>query len=230
MPIEERDLKRWLNKIWYEIVRDVLFLTFAPLFRVRGFGVKNIPRKGPVIFLSNHQSFLDPIFCQVPVWRHMHYMARDSLFKHKVFGPLLKSIYAIPIRRGSGDLAAMRKIIAALKQNAAVCLFPEGTRTKDGKIADIQPGFALLARKTGAMVVPVVIDGAFECWPRDRKFPSLGKVRVSYGEAIDAEQIACIGDKKFAAQITKTLRQMQTELRKRFGKSVYDYNDTSMGD
>lgn len=223
-------MKRLLNTIWYEAIRDILFLIFVPLFRMRGFGRKNVPRKGPVIFLSNHQSFFDPIFCQLLVKRHMHYMARDSLFKSRVFGPLLKSVYAIPIRRGSGDLAAMRKIIAALKANGTVCLFPEGTRTEDGRISEIQPGFGLLTRKTGAKVVPVVIDGAFECWPRDKKFPSLGKIRVSYGEAIDADQIARIGDKEFASEITETLRQMQSDLRKGAGKAVYDYNDTSGGD
>ena len=214
-----------VNTIVYELIRDILFLTFVPFFRMRGYGLKNVPSKGPVIFLSNHQSFFDPIFCQLLVRRHMHYVARDSLFKNKVFGSILKYVHAIPIRRGAADLGAMRKIIGKLKENTTVCLFPEGTRSVDGKISEIKPGFSLLTRKTGAMVVPVVIDGAFECWPRDKKWPSPGKIRVSYGEAISADEITEMGDKAFSVLLTKKIRQMQDELRKVGGKDLYDYSN-----
>ncbi len=222
--------KFWFNKIVYEMIRDFLLVTFVILFRMRGYGLKNVPSKGPVIFLSNHQSFFDPIFCQILVWRHMYYVARDSLFKYKFVGSFLKFVYAIPIRQGEGDLGAMRKIIGKLKENATVCLFPEGSRTRDGKIAKVQPGFTLLTRKTGASVVPVVIDGAFECWPRDKKWPSIGKVRISYGEAITADAIAEMGDKAFSALLTAKLRQMQNKLREAGGKEVYVYDDVSDGE
>ena len=155
----------------------------------------------------------------------MYYVARDSLFKYKFVGSFLKFVYAIPIRRGAADIGAMRKIIGKLKENATVCLFPEGSRTYDGKIAKVQPGFTLLTRKTGASVVPVVIDGAFECWPRSKKWPSLGKVRVSYGEAITAEEIAEMGDKAFSVLLTNKMRQMQDELRKVGGKEAYIYSE-----
>ena len=214
-----------VNTIVYEIIRDILFVTFVPFFRLRGYGVKNVPSNGPVIFLSNHQSFFDPIFCQVLVRRHMYYVARDSLFKNKVLGSFIKYVHAISIRRGTADIGAMRSIIGVLKKNRTVCLFPEGTRSVDGKISQIKPGFSLLTRKTGAMVVPVVIDGAFECWPRDKKWPSLGKVRVSYGEAISAEEIAEMGDKAFSVFLTKKMRQMQDELRKAGGKEAYIYSE-----
>lgn len=223
-------VKYWFNKIIYELIRDILFITFWPCFRMRWYGIKNVPSKGPVIFLSNHQSFFDPIFCQIRVKRHMHYVGRDSLFKNKIFGPILKFVYAIPIKQGEGDLSAMRKIIDKLKKNATVCLFPEGSRTFDGKITETKPGFTLLTRKTGASIVPVVIDGAFECWPRDKKWPSPGKVRVSYGEAITAEEIAEIGDKAFSVLLTKKMRSMQDELRRIGGKELYEYDEVCDGD
>lgn len=222
--------KDLVNKIVFEIVRDILFVTIVPFFRLRRYDVKNIPSKGPVILLSNHQSFLDPIFCQMLVFRHMHYVARDSLFKNKVLGSFIKYIHAIPIRRGEADIRAMRKIIGILKKNRTVCLFPEGTRSVDGKISEIKPGFSLLTRKTGASVVPVVIDGAFECWPRDKKWPSLGKVRVSFGKAISAEEIAEMGDKAFSVLLTKKMRQMQDELRRIGSKELYSYDDISEDD
>lgn len=218
-------IKYWFNKIVYELIRDFLLITFVILFRLRGYGLKNVPSKGPVIFLSNHQSFFDPIFCQILVWRHMYYVARDSLFKYKFVGSFLKFVYAIPIRQGQGDLAAMRMIIGKLKENATVCLFPEGSRTYDGTIAEVQPGFTLLTRKTGASVVPVVIDGAFECWPRSKKWPSIGKVRISYGQAITAEEITEMGDKAFSVFLTKKMRQMQDEVRKIGGKEPFVYSN-----
>jgi 1-acyl-sn-glycerol-3-phosphate acyltransferase len=104
---------------------------------------------------------------------------------------------------------------------------PEGTRTVDGRIADIKPGFGLLSRRSGAKVVPVVIDGAFECWPRHKKFPSIGKVTVSYGELITPELVRELGDKEFARVITGRLRQMQNELRIKSGKEPFDYSQSA---
>jgi 1-acyl-sn-glycerol-3-phosphate acyltransferase len=180
-----------------------------------------------LLVLSNHQSFLDPIFGHALIWQRFHFVARDSLFKNKFFGAVLRSVNAIPIKRDAADLSTVRKIISKLNQGLAVCLYPEGTRTSDGRIADIKPGFGLLSRRSGAKIVPVVIDGAFECWPRHKKFPSIGKVAVSYGEPISPEQVRELGDEELARVLTGQLRGMQSDLRIKSGKEPFDYSQAT---
>jgi len=139
-------------------------------------------------------------------------------------GSLLKKIYAIPIKRGQADLASMRRIMEVLKNGGAVCLFPEGTRTSDGRIQDVKAGFSLLSRKTGAKVVPAVVDGAFECWPRHKKIPSLiGKIGISYGEPILPEDIKGLTDDEFAQIVKGRLIELQHECRKKLKREPYDY-------
>ncbi|MHC5060673.1 MAG: lysophospholipid acyltransferase family protein [Planctomycetota bacterium] len=217
-------IKELVLRLWYHIARILCAIVICLPYRVRVYGRKNIPETGPVLVLSNHQSFLDPIFGQGMIGRRFLFLARDSLFKNRFFGALLRSISAIPIKRGQSDMATIKKVISELKGGRSVCLYPEGTRTPDGKIADMKPGVALLSRRSGASVVPSVIDGAFECWPRYKKFPSLGKVSVSYGEPIESGKVKELGDEKFAELLTVRLRDMQNELRAKTGRQPFDYS------
>lgn len=197
-------------------------------FRWRCYGLENIPREGSFLLVSNHQSFLDPIFCGSVPKRHFCFMARDTLFENWFFGPLIRSVYAIPVKREQGDLAAMRKVIEVLKQGDGVCLFPEGTRTEDGKILPFKSGLGLLCRRGNAAIVPVVIDGAFECWPRTQKLFKAGMpVRVHYGKAISANEAKEMGDEKLASYLTQTLREMQNKSRIEQGKEPFNYDEES---
>ena len=216
--------RKWRHLIWYEFVRSFLRVVFFPLFRISARGRKNVPRKGPVLLLSNHQSFFDPMFCQLPINRHMHYVARSNLFDIKFFGALISTFNTIPIKQGEADISAMKKIIKVLKKGAIVCLYPEGSRTSDGKIAEIKPGFGLLSRRSKASVVPVVIDGAYECWPRQNKWPRIGKVYVEYGESFSPDEIKKLGDEEFSRILNDRLRTMQNEMRVKHGKEPYNYN------
>jgi 1-acyl-sn-glycerol-3-phosphate acyltransferase len=121
-------------------------------------------------------------------------------------------------------VGALKKVIAALKDGKAVCLFPEGTRTRDGRIAEIKGGFSLLSRRSKAIVVPVVIEGAFECWPRDRKFPKLGKIYIKYGEGFTPEKIKELGDEEFSKVFNKRIHAMQNELRVKLKMEPFDYD------
>jgi len=192
-------------------------------FRVRSYGRENIPAKGPFLIISNHQSYLDPMLCGCPIKRQVGFLARESLFKHWFFGRIIHSVGAIPVKLGEADISAMRKVIDVLKAGRGVCLYPEGTRTTDGRITPFKPGFGLLCRRGKAAVVPVVIDGAFECWPRHKKLFSPGRIVVCYGKAISAEQAKQMGDEKLARVLTDTLHRMQTTIRIKHGKQPYDY-------
>jgi len=216
-------LKEKLKAAWYWYMRWVCKFFCILFFRVRSSGRDNVPKKGAFVLVSNHQSYLDPIFCIGPLKRPSSCLARDSLFTNWFFGPLIASMNAIPVKLGEADMSAMRKALGKLKKGEGVGLFPEGTRTHDGKISPLKPGIGLLCRRGGAVVVPVVIDGAFECWPRHKKLFSPGSISVCYGKAITAEQAKKMGDKKLAEVLTDTMRQMQTKIRVKQGKKPYDY-------
>lgn len=206
----------WLG-CWACRVLCILF------FRLRFEGLDNVPDKGPVVLISNHQSFLDPLFCGVGLKRQLHFMARDTLFTNRFFGAILSSVKAVPVKRGRADLSAIKKIIAALNAGGAACLFPEGTRTTDGRIADFKPGFGLVCRKSNAPIVPVLIDGAFERWPKGERIFSPGPVVVCYGKAITGRALFNTDDKTLATKLTNILRSMQNDCRLRHGKQPYIY-------
>ncbi|MHC4632817.1 MAG: lysophospholipid acyltransferase family protein [Planctomycetota bacterium] len=220
---ERKVLKEELKARWFWLARWICKVFCILFFRVRTYGRENIPAKGAFILVSNHQSYLDPIFCVGPLKRPSSFLARDSLFSNWFFGPLISSVNAIPVKLGKADISAMRKVIGKLKEGQGVCLFPEGTRTYDGKIAPLKPGIGFLCRRGKATVVPVVIDGAFECWPRHKKIFSPGSILICYGKVITAEQVKNMGDEKLAEVLTDTLRRMQNECRQKAGKKPYDY-------
>ena len=191
---------------------------------MRFIGLENVPSAGPYILAVNHQSFLDPFLAGIALKRQLAFMARDSLFKRKILELMLNSVKAIPVRRGQADLASIKAIIARLKQGDGVCLFPEATRTTDGRISPFKGGFSLLSRRGNAPVVPVLIDGAFECWPRHRKlFKAGSKITVTYGQPISVEKITGMEDEDFAVMLTNTLRQMQSQTRTAEGKQPFNY-------
>jgi len=191
---------------------------------MRVYGRENVPDKGAFVLVGNHQSFLDPVFCGIPLKRPLYFLARDSLFANRFFGRLISSVNTIPVRQGKADFSAMKVVIGKLKEGSGVCLFPEGTRTRDGKITPFKPGFGLLCRRGEAAVVPVLIDGAFECWPRHKKiFSPGGHITICYGKALTARQVKDMSDKELAEALTNTLCRMQTKSRIKHGKKPYSY-------
>lgn len=218
-------LRTMINTAWYHVARSLCGLFVIVCFGFKVYNRHNVPTKGAFLLLSNHQSFLDPIFCAGLLPMRMCYMARDTLFTNWFFGPLIRSVNAIPIKRGQADLAAMKTIIDRLKSGLPVTLFPEGTRTTDGRISRVKPGVAMLSRRAKVPVVPMVIEGAFEAWPRNKKIFELGrKVVAYYGRPIPAETIKEMGDEAFAEYLTQTLWKLQNEVRVKLGKPPFDYS------
>ena len=210
---------------WFWLARWICRVFCILFFRLHAYGRENVPDKGAFVLVGNHQSYLDPIFCGVPLRRHLWFLARDTLWKNRFFGRLIASVNTIPVKRAKADLSAMKKIIGKLKEGNGVCLFPEGTRTSNGKIATFKPGLGLLCRRSEAAVVPVMVDGAFECWPRHKKIFSRGSIVVCYGKAISAEQVKKMNDRELAGNLTDTLRRMQNDCRIKQGKKPYSYSE-----
>ena len=213
-----------LRTRWFWFARWVCRVFCILFFRLHISGRENIPKRGGFILVGNHQSYLDPIFVGGPLKRHLYFLTRDDLFDNRLFGLLLSSVNTIPVKREQADLAAMKTVINKLKEGHGVCLFPEGARCSDGKIAPFKKGFVLLARRAEAAIVPAVVDGAFECWPRHKKIFSFGAtIVVNYGKAISSEQIKKMSDKDLSKNLTDTLRQMQNDCRIKQGKEAYLY-------
>jgi 1-acyl-sn-glycerol-3-phosphate acyltransferase len=209
---------------WFRLARWFCKVFCNLFFHLRVYGRENVPEQGAFVLVGNHQSFLDPVLCGIPLKRPLFFLARDTLFTNRFFGWLISSVHTIPVRRGKADLSAVRTIIGRLKAGSGVCLFPEATRTSDGKITPFKPGFGLLCRRGEAAVVPVVIDGAFECWPRHKKIFSPGsEIVICYGKPITAEQVKELDDRELAENLTDTLRQMQNDCRVKHGKEPLKY-------
>ena len=220
-----KQIKREINYVWYALWRAGCRGFCRVLFKPKAYNLQYVPEKGGFLLLSNHQSFLDPMINANPLRRQCCFAARSTLFKIPVFGRLVHSFNAIPIKRGEADLTAMRMFLEKLKDGYGLVLYPEGTRTQDGKIAEIKPGFGLLARKANVPIIPSVIDGAYECWPKQKKLFSSGEIYVTYGQPIPAQKVAELGDREFAKYLTKILRDMQAELRSRVGRKPFEYQD-----
>ncbi len=212
-----------IRRLWYEIGRFLAVGVVRLMYRVKVYGKEHIPREGAALVLSNHQSFFDPMLCQGWCGRPFYFVPRDTLFVG-FLGWIIDSYYTIPINQDKPGLASMKTIIDVLKRGHIVCLYPEGSRTFDGKIDDIKPGFSLLVRRSGAVVVPMVIDGIFERWPRTQKFPTPGgTVGVIYGEPIAAERIKELGEEAFIAEFNQIMHTLHNDLRQKMGKEPFDY-------
>ena len=144
---------------WFRFARWCCKVFCNLFFRIQVYGRENVPDEGAFVLVGNHQSYLDPVFCGIPLKRPLYFLARDSLWKSKFFGWLISSVNTIPVRQGKADLSAMKKVIGKLREGSGVCLFPEGTRTNDGKIASFKSGFGLLCRRSEAAVCRYWLTG-----------------------------------------------------------------------
>jgi 1-acyl-sn-glycerol-3-phosphate acyltransferase len=155
------------------------------LFGYRTEGAEKVPEKGPVILAANHLSVLDPIAIGAGIKRPVSFLARADVFRLPVLSWLLPRLYAIPVERGTGDLSAIKGAIRALERGMAFGIFPEGTRSRSGRLQPFKTGVAAIAFRTGSPVVPVAVVGSEKAWPVGRKLFRLRRpIRVVYGEPI----------------------------------------------
>ncbi len=211
--------RKWAELAWYETARRACALVGATGFRLSVRGREHIPLSGPVIFASNHQSFLDPAFCGVATgWRPSRPMARESLFRIVPLGTLLRTLGTVPVNMEGGAVAALRSAMAELDAGRAVTLFPEGTRSRDGELGEFRPGLALLVRRCRAPVVPLAIDGSFDAWPRHRRLPRLGvPVVVEIGAPITAgvDESGAIQAANIVEEVHSAVRDLLAQARAR---------------
>jgi 1-acyl-sn-glycerol-3-phosphate acyltransferase len=159
----------------------------AMWFRGEVVGTENFPREGPFLIASNHASHLDPPLVGSQISKQMRFFARKSLWNNQLFAWWLDQVETIPVERDTGDIGAIKRVLQALKEDRAVVLFPEGTRSPDGRLQKPKAGVGLMACKTGVPVVPCRVYDSFEAFGKGRRFPRFGSpVTIVFGAPIPA--------------------------------------------
>lgn len=153
--------------------------------RLRVEGAHHVPEDGGVLLASTHQSHADSVAIGVAVTRPVHFLGDLRLTAWPVLGPLLPRLGMVPLRRGSADTAAIQVLTDLLEDGAAVAVYPEGSRSRDGRVHRLRSGVARLAAATQVPVVPTAVVGIFEVWPINQR-PRLrgGRVTVRFGPPV----------------------------------------------
>jgi len=196
------------------------FLTFTWVvffYRFRTWHADRAPRTGPLLIVSNHQSFLDPLLVGAAM-RHRPFfsMARSTLFVNPIFARLIRLMNAFPVERGTADTGALRHGLKLLGEGQAMLIFPEGTRCTDGTTQNFSPGLMLLVKRGAPAILPIAIDGAFEAWPKGQKLPSLfGHIGIMVGEPIASEELAKLPTDEAMKLLRDRVESMRVELRRK---------------
>lgn len=157
----------------YRFFRILLRILFRILYRVKIEGREHIPKQGPVILCSNHTSLIDPPMIGAPLDRQVRYMAKAELFDIPLFGKMLLTLGAFPIKRGGVSKESIKLTLQILRQGGMLCIFPEGTRS--ARMSEGKKGAATFALKAGATVIPAAIIGNYRPFRR---------MKVIYGPAV----------------------------------------------
>lgn len=174
----------------YWLARGFAYLFLLLKYRMRVLGREHIPTRGAAVIASNHCSYLDP-----PVMggacnrRIVHFMARDTLLSNPIARWFFPRVGVIPLDRTKGDLGALKKALASLKEGRVVGLFPEGTRSPDGQLHEAKGGIGFLIAKGDVPVVPMHISGTYAAFPKGASKMKPSRIVARFGPAISPGEI-----------------------------------------
>jgi len=206
-----------MKRLGYSSFRRFLHLFMLVFYRVRVFGITNVPKTGSGLICSNHQSHWDPPAVGHGIPRRLNFIARNTLFKFKPFAWAIDFLDAIPLDQDGMSIAGIKETLKRLKNNELVLIFPEGSRTYDGEMGEFQGGFIILARRTKTPLIPTAIDGAFQAWPRTRKYPFPGRIAISYGSPIEFAQYKDLSDDQLLSLLKSKIEIEFAKCRKAVG-------------
>ncbi|MCI0365233.1 MAG: 1-acyl-sn-glycerol-3-phosphate acyltransferase [Phycisphaerales bacterium] len=218
---------------WWTFIRGVVWLFLAMVYRVRRSGAEHVPHTGPIVYVANHQSHYDPCIVGVLVTdRPFSGIARASLFKSKLLAWIMHGIGVVPIEQGKGDSGAIKVALDELAAGRCLLIFPEGSRTPDGALGEFQRGVMLLIKRSGATVVPVAIEGAFDIWPIGTNFPKLaGRIAVQAGPPISARELDQGNGKGGLERLKREIETIRLQLRAQLRRATRGcYPATGPGD
>jgi 1-acyl-sn-glycerol-3-phosphate acyltransferase len=172
---------------WWIMKYIVLGPVLRVLYRPTVVGLENVPERGAAVLAPNHQSFLDDfLFPLVIRKRKVVMMAKADYFDKWYTAWFFKAAGCIPVRRegGAASAKALEGGIQALKEGKLVGIFPEGTRSPDGRLYRGKTGAARMALEAQVPIIPVALVGTYEAWPYDRRLPKAGRVEVRFGKPL----------------------------------------------
>lgn len=187
----------------YGVAKFIFKIYFFFINKITLKGTENIPENGGVVLCSNHINWLDPILIGICVKRKIYFMAKAELFSNKFFAFIMKSINAFPVKRGTADISAIKKSFNIIKNGEILGIFPEGTRSKTGKLLPAEPGASVIALKTNAPVIPVRVQGSYLIG---------GNLRLTIGKPISFEEYR--GKRLSSQQINNISQQIMKEISK----------------
>jgi len=170
--------------VLYAFLKPIAVFLMRAWFGLRVRGAEHVPASGPALIVSNHQSILDPPVIGGAARRQIYFLAKAELFRIPMFGSLIRALHARPVRREGSDPGALRTAAQLLGEGKALLVFPEGTRSLNGRLGEGKPGVGMLAVTSGAPVVPVYVSGTLEALPKGSAWPRRSQVSVSFGPAL----------------------------------------------
>ncbi len=179
------------DKMAYGLLKSFLLPVLTLLFRPKVAGLRNVPATGPVIIASNHLSFSDSIFMPLVVPRKVTFLAKSEYFTSPGLKGLIKKLTFIALGQvavdragGSRSEAALLTGLSVLAQGDCLGIYPEGTRSPDGRLYRGRTGIARLAMESGAPVIPVAMFNTHEIQPTGKLIPKIKRVKMVFGEPI----------------------------------------------
>lgn len=152
-----------MSGIWYNIGRFVALVYLKLFFKIKVQGLTNIPKRKPFILCSNHINWMDPltIGTTLPASYRIHFMAKQEIFQNFITSLFFRKLGAFPVKRDNADLIAIKTAYQLLNDGQVLGLFPEGSRSKTGKLQKAYHGAALIAVRSGVPLVPIAISGPY---------------------------------------------------------------------
>lgn len=175
-------------KVCYNLSKALAktFFSFRVIHRER------VPEEGGAILAMNHESYLDPPLAGIACKREIYYLARKTLLKWPVLGPLFPKLNVIPVDQERADMSAIKAVIRIVRAGGCTVIFPEGARTPDGSLQPAQPGLGMVIAKTLVPVVPMRIFGAHQAFPRGGK-PRPHPITIVVGEPMQFTEADLVG-------------------------------------
>jgi 1-acyl-sn-glycerol-3-phosphate acyltransferase len=199
--------------VWYWIVKAILSPILRLLFRPRVEGLENIPEEGAAILASNHLSFSDSIFLPLVVSRRITFLAKSDYFKGRGLKGRLKAgffkgVGQLPVDRSGGraSQAALETGLRVLSEGKLLGIYPEGTRSPDGRLYRGKTGVARMALEAGVPVIPCAMVNTYEIQPPGQVVPKIMPVVIRIGRPLDFSRYQGLADDRFV------LRSMTDEI------------------
>ncbi len=181
-------------------------LLFWPLrkfyFRITTEGMENFPQEGPALVVANHTSYLDAGILGGTLPRKIHFVVLTRMFNMRRLRWFYVGMHTIPVDPGAGQRGPIRLCLEVLRRGGVVGIFPEGSRSPDGRLGEPQEGAALLAKLSGAPVIPIGVQGAFGAFPRGTWLPRPRKIHLRVGKALRFEDaLSEVGGRREALRL-----------------------------